>query len=465
MKWMQRAGAVCLAAGLALLSACGPAETARGETAWDAFLSQTDEQHKTSVTRGAAPELTAYTYPDMLAGTYDAQNPWYLDGGEGKSTLTAQEAREDAEAFFQLLHDFYGGYGYFGGDEAFQPALEQVLSDLSGETMVSAKSLQQSLESALTPLILDGHFAINGHYLCAAQRQNMYYVPDLYLDDEQATAIDSAYVKRTIGPDGALSWCFAALSRNGSDLPETLGEYTGLAWTLAEAAPGIGSTVYERRETDGLTVLVNQVLSDVGTEGDGWYERMDQLNEFAGSGASYRDLPVFVMDLRGNIGGQPAFARRWFEGFAGAAPSPCQSTLIRWSPLNGYMEALGYPVPEEPGEPVIQKTEGAWVDNDSLIFCLTDYATSSAGEWFVGDLRTMSHVVFVGSNTCGATLMTNNQTYYLPHSGLSVSFGTSLMLTPDGNQEETGFQPDLWVPPRDALEAVSRLCDYYGLNP
>ena len=464
MKKSKRAAAVCLAAGL-LLSACTSAETAREETEWDQFLSQTDEQHQSSVTQGSHPDLTAYPYPDGLAGTYDPQSPWYLEAGEGKSTLTAQEATEDAEAFFQLLHDFYGGYGYFGGDQAFQPALEQVLSELSGKTKVSDKSLQQSLESVLGPLILDGHFAINGHFLCAAQRLNMYYVPDLWLDEEQAADMDPLYVKRTIGPDGALSWCFAALSSDGSDLPETLGDYTDLDWTLAEAAPGVGSTVYERRETDGLTVLVNQVLSDVGTEGDSWYERMDQLNEFAGSGESYRGLPVFVIDLRGNIGGQPAFARRWFEGFAGTAPSPCRSTLIRWSPLNGYMEALGYEVPEQPGASVIQDSEGTWVNNDSIIFCLTDYATASAGEWFVGDLRTMEHVVFVGSNTCGATLMTNNQTYYLPHSGLPVSFGTSLMLTPDGNQEEMGFQPDLWVPPQDALEAVSRLCGYYGLNP
>lgn len=465
MKKRKRAAAVCLAAGLLLLSACSSAETAREETEWDQFLSQTDEQHQSSATQGNPPDLTAYPYPNTLAGTYDPQSPWYLEAGEGKSTLTAQEATEDAEAFFQLLHDFYGGYGYFGGDQAFQPALEQVLSELSGKTKVSDKSLQQSLESVLGPLILDGHFAINGHFLCAAQRLNMYYVPDLYLDEEQAADMDPLYVKRTIGPDGALSWCFAALTSEGSDLPEALGEYTGLDWTLAEAAPGVGSTVYERRETDGLTVLVNQVLSDVGTEGDSWYERMDQLNEFAGSGESYRGLPVFVIDLRGNIGGQPAFARRWFEGFAGTAPSPCRSTLIRWSPLNGYMEALGYEVPEQPGASVIQDSEGTWVNNESIIFCLTDYATASAGEWFVGDLRTMEHVVFVGSNTCGATLMTNNQTYYLPHSGLPVSFGTSLMLTPEGNQEEMGFQPDLWVPPQDALEAVSRLCGYYSLNP
>ena len=465
MKRIGRAGTISIAAGLLLLSACAPAETARAETEWDAFLSQTNEQHKSSVTQCMAPDLTDYSYPDTLSGTYDFQAPWYLDGGEGKSTLTAQEAKEDAEALFQLLYDFYGGYGYFGGEEAFQPALEQVLNDLSDEKMVSAKSLQQSLEDALTPLILDGHFAINGHFLCAAQRLNMYYVPDLYLDEEQAADIDPLYVKRTIGPDGALAWCFASLSSDGSDLPETLGEYTGLDWTMAETAPGAGSTVYERREVDGLTVLVNQVLSDAGAEGDSWYERMDQLNTFADSGGSYRDLPVFVIDLRGNIGGQPAFARRWFEGFAGTAPSPCQSILIRWSPLNGYLEALGYEVPEAPGEPVIQKTGGAWVEQDSVIFCLTDYATASAGEWFVGDLRTLEQVVFVGSNTCGATLMTNNQTYCLPHSGLRVSFGTSLMLTPDGNREETGYQPDLWVPPQEALEAVSRLCEYYGLNP
>lgn len=464
MYSMRRLGAVWLAAGLILLSACSPTETAQGETEWDKFLSQTDEQHKINVTQETAPDLTAYPYPDGLAGTYDPQDPWYLDGGEGKSMLTAQEVKEDAEAFFQLLHDFYGGYGYFGGDEAFRPALEQVLDSLSGKKNVSAKSLQQSLEGALAPLILDGHFAINGHFLCAAQRLNMYYVPDLYLDEDQAEAMDPLYVKRTIGPDGALTWCFAALSSEGSDLPEQLGEYTDLDWTLAEAAPGMGTTVYDRQEVGGLTVLVNQVLSDVGTEGDSWYKRMDQLNEFAGSGESYRDLPVFVIDLRGNIGGQPAFTRRWFEGFAGTAPTPCQSTLIRWSPLNGFMEALGYSVPEEPGEPVIEQTEGSWVDNDSVIFCLTDYATASAGEWFVGDLHTMEHVVFVGSNTCGATLMTNNQTYYLPNSGLPVSFGTSLMLTPDGNQEEIGFQPDLWVAPADALEAVSRLCGYYGLQ-
>lgn len=457
MNRARMAGTVCLAAGLLMLASCGG--PSRG--AWEKFLAQTDALHRAE-TAGAAPDLTAYVYPDALMGTYDAQNPWYLDGGTGKSTLMAQEAREDAEACFQLLHDFYGGYGYFGGDEAFQPALAQVLSELSGKSNVSAKSLRQSLEGALEPLIRDGHFAIDGHYLCASERQDMYYVPDLYLDEKQAAAIDPVYVQRTVGPDGALTWCFAALSSREIELPETLGEYVGLDWRLAEPTSDVGAVVYEQRKADGLTVLVNQVLSDAGAVD--WYARMDELNVFADSGESYRDLPVFVIDLRGNVGGQPAFAQRWFEGYTGTSPSPRRSTLIRWSPLNGFLEAMGYQVPDAPGGTVRQETEGVWVENDSLIFCLTDQATVSAGEWFVRDLSSMEHVVFVGSNTGGASLMSNNQTYYLPNSGLAVQFGTGLTLFSEENTDGYGFIPDLWVPSEDALDVVVRLCEHYGLN-
>lgn len=451
------AGALCLTAGFLLLAACG--QTSGG--AWEEFLAQTDERHRVE-TVGAAPEMSAALCPVTLAGRYDERKPWYLSDGEGKSMLSAQEAEEDAKALLQLLHDFYGGYGYFGGDEAFQPALAQVLAEFSGKSKISAKSLRQSLERALEPLIRDGHFAIDGHYLNGLNRQDMYYVPDLYLNEKQAAAVDPAYVKRTVGPDGALTWCFAALSSQRSDLPETLGEYTGLDWLLAEPGPDIGAVVYERRETDGLTVLVNQVLSDAGAED--WYTRMDELNAFADSGEDYRNLPVFVIDLRGNIGGQPVFARRWFEGYTGTVASPRQSILIRWSPLNGFLEAMGYQVPDAPGETVCQETEGVWVENESIVFCLTDRATVSAGEWFVRDLSSMEHVVFVGSSTGGASLMTNNQTYHLPNSGLAVQFGTGLTLFSEENTDGYGFAPDLWVPPKDALDAVIRLSDHYGLN-
>ena len=456
MKRRIRTGILCLGAAL-LLAACGQPGGEKSGGAWEEFLDQTNSRHQRLTVGEEIPRLTDYPYPDSLAG--DCAQP--APGGEGKTVLTAREAEEDAETLFRLLHDFYGGYGYFGGDEAFGPALEQVLDSFSGRDSVSAGSLQQSLEAALGPLLRDGHFAINGSYLNSGERQRMYYVPGLWLDETQAAELDPAWLQRTIGAEGELCYCFAALSAGGEDLPERLGSYTGLRWELAEAASGIGSTVYERREENGLTILVNQLLSDAGAED--WYARMDELNDFAGSGASYGDLPVLVIDLRGNIGGQPAFARRWFEGYTGRSPSLCQSTLVRWAPELGFLEAMGAQVPERPGGYTIQEEAGAWVERQNLVFCLTDSATVSAGEWFVRWLRTMSNVVFVGSNTGGAALMSNNQICCLPHSGLAVQFGSALTLTGEGNRDGTGYLPDLWVPPADAPEAVARLCGFYGL--
>lgn len=444
---------------IGILSGC----SVTSSNEFDIFLSQSDANHKMNVEETNIPDFNVDLYPESLLGQYNSMKPWYLYNGEGKSMLTIQEAKEDVEAFFQLLHDFYGGYGYFGGDATFWPALEQVLNSFSDKSNISSKSLQQGLEAVLEPLIQDAHFSINGRYLCASTRQNMYYVPEIYLDEIQAKTIDPMYLKRTIGPDGALSYCFATLSTQGTELPKQLGEYTDLAWTLAEPAPSIGTTVYDQQNVDGLTVLVNQVLSDLGAD-ENWGTRLDELNQFASSGTYYRDLPLFVIDLRGNIGGQPMFVSRWFEGFTGVTPSLYQSILIRWAPENGFIKAMGYSVPNTPGAVAIYESAGNWVEHDGIIFCLIDNATASAGEWFVQYLQTIEHVIFVGSNTCGATLMTNNQTYYLPNSKLSVSFGNSMMLTPDGNTDEIGFQPDLWVNPSDALESVINMCKYYKLS-
>ena len=32
------------------------------------------------------------------------------------------------------------------------------------------------------------------------------------------------------------------------------------------------------------------------------------------------------------------------------------------------------------------------------------------------------------------------------------------------NRDVVGYAPDLWVNPPDALDAVARMCEYYGLR-
>ena len=32
------------------------------------------------------------------------------------------------------------------------------------------------------------------------------------------------------------------------------------------------------------------------------------------------------------------------------------------------------------------------------------------------------------------------------------------------NRDTVGYAPDLWVNPPDAMDAVARMCEYYGLR-
>ena len=107
---------------------------------------------------------------------------------------------------------------------------------------------------------------------------------------------------------------------------------------------------------------------------------------------------------------------------------------------------------------------GVWQSNDCVIFVLVDESVGSAGEDFVKFLRTVEHAIIVGSNTYGAQISGNIFIGYLPNSGIPVQFGTKLNLEGGlSNFDDTGYLPDLWVPPMGADDAVIRLCQYYGL--
>ena len=80
------------------------------------------------------------------------------------------------------------------------------------------------------------------------------------------------------------------------------------------------------------------------------------------------------------------------------------------------------------------------------------------------DLHTVENTLVVGVNTGGCSLVSDNFTCCLPNSGLPVFFGTGLGFHETmENRDGVGYAPDLWVNPPDAMEAVARLCRYYGL--
>jgi hypothetical protein len=41
--------------------------------------------------------------------------------------ISMEDAQHDAIILFDVLQNFYGAYGYFGGDEVFLPLLDEIL--------------------------------------------------------------------------------------------------------------------------------------------------------------------------------------------------------------------------------------------------------------------------------------------------------------------------------------------------
>lgn len=80
---------------------------------------------------------------------------------------------------------------------------------------------------------------------------------------------------------------------------------------------------------------------------------------------------------------------------------------------------------------------------------------------FIADLRDNNG----GSNTYGGDMFGNVCSFYLPYSGLKITCGITIgFMETTQNTEGIGILPDLWVNPADAMDAVLRLIDHYGLK-
>lgn len=106
------------------------------------------------------------------------------------------------------------------------------------------------------------------------------------------------------------------------------------------------------------------------------------------------------------------------------------------------------------------------MNNENIIFVLIDKGVMSSAEGFVEKLRTLDHVVFVGSNTKGATDTPDQLRMYLPNSGLLVYFGVGLDMSKQSPHfmDGVGYEPDLWLDNEDMLERVLNLIKRYDLK-
>ncbi len=469
-----RVSARRLAAGilavLFVLSCTGCAQFMR-TVAFTDFLLRADDR-KVDFCTAEIPDISAYTPSlDKVNSLLSEEERKLLLTPADARTVTAAEARKDVDLAFRLLAHSYAAYDYFGGDAVFDTAREEILATLPDEGEVSPAVLEQALFDVLDPLVQDGHFYIGYGFHQSIDELQCWYVPDLYFNDATTVGEKVAdYVRVTVDKAGRLCFCLAAYvtEAEAENLPDSTvidGETVSLRWKRDLPTESVPYDAYTETTLGGdIPYLIVSRMEGVGKEEE------EQLDHFVQRGADYADEPLLVLDLRGNDGGYMAYGYDWFTNFTGEYPMIPEAWAMKYSKLN--VDAM---IASDEYDLQISdisdweweryEEEGWYTPRAGITFILADQYTASAAETLLLYALTLEDAIIVGSNSSGCCLTFNPITYYLPHSGVPLYFGTALSLVGTlGNFDGIGIEPDIWTPQKDAAAAVLRLVAYYGLK-
>jgi hypothetical protein len=452
---------------------------------WQEFLGTVNQHHQT-LTQQSIPRETVGPYLEDFSSTTnaftDAQAEALITPEDQVEFITKAKAVEDVETLFTIYKAYYGSYGYFGGDAAYLPAKESVISAINAQNTKSidtdwlAKTICESLR-----FVRDGHAFIGDYNFCNHNglKEYDYYVPDLYFFKD-----DNGYFTRVNGKK-------AYLSRVGTDariesyLRVSIDDIGRLCYILCVTCKPEDQAV--------KTAFVQFSSSPIQTLGIHWKAMMQrEWNERASyqsislsqsipyvsvkdqeEGENRNAIRKKILDIHNLTSSQDIviYDVLTATGYSRHAVTG-KSTLgndIEAYKISRLMTQIGETNVVEgspsPGKYVVEKINGSWNRDNTLKFILQDDNNFSASEGFINAMKAVENAVLIGSTTGGGQITAQHHFFYLPNSHLACEAGVALRLIEDlQNHDGIGFNPDIWVDPKNAVMAIYKLCNFYGLE-
>lgn len=430
--------------------------------------------------------------------------PNYEDSG----SLTMEEIENDVDYLFRILKTSYAPYEYFGGDEVFNKAKEDILNEVHSYTAISTGKFESIIMDNLS-FMMDSHFSLNMYSGVDFAEQVYYYDSEkreLRTDDKGYFLVvdgvkyyvdenDEEYLKLTVGESGELVYAFIAMceEKNSGVLPR---EFTLLSDKNDEIILDIKWKTDRYNYTYNLTwedEVDGIPLTGIGMMAIDDDNCIEEMNDFVNRAKELRDEEIFILDLRGNSGGLSTISYMWMYNLTNGKEVEGEYTMVYYMSMLNYLvtmgndeeiidallkfdffnenpdqkeELLSEEEEDELGEGYVYDTEDSWNEYDGTIFVLCDKAVSSAGEMFILELMDVENVVVFGTNSNGCLISGGTNYYvdvYLPNSGISIYYSTALILTDDSEDfDARGVQPDVIICGEDEAEAAARCWNYYN---
>jgi len=436
-------------------------------------------------------ERLLYRYDSFWDEPYPA-TLFYSRPGPGSvpRIISKDQARHDVDFLFGVLKYGYAGYQFFGGDNGFLAAKQGILADIDAIRGANVMSSQfAAVLQRRLGLIQDGHFSIAGRTMCRRyqpfarfdmefdERDGRFYArrtPDLWAVSVEGED-PARWMKPSIDRNGGVFYCPVCVCDSDRDVCVELEWSDGsseFVWLNVVDSAIIEGPVYQLNHVEGIPVVVTRFLMPLP-------DTIAELDALVRDAAELRDAPAVILDLRSNEGGSDWYPMEWVKRFAGVDlyPAGFDAQLVTGtaskmlentaSSLGAELPAVedsagsadvqswlaGMADPDRPGWGRVSAAESVRAENDTLLVVLIDSYVYSAGESFVGLLRQLDNVVFVGTKTYGAMLTGNVGVCLLPNSKLELSCGSLISFGEDlYNYDGRGYMPDFWVRPDEALE-------------